>query len=193
MSHGEDNTLADTLSKNKLPLFHSLYPQAHRQQAAVPHPLQEPVWIERFSATLRSVSPCPLCLSPPTVHPILLQPASQPTLPSDRRDAGTLCSFSGAAEPETPHYKRLSIRTQVCPDTPGPGGPVSWTVHATPGICTHRAQETTGQGSPAAETSPPDHPRYYGAAEMHNMVWTLGLTGLGCCVHRVLLRAPFPH
>ena len=67
---GEDNTLADALSRNKLPLFHSLYPQAHRQQAAVPHPLQElvlgqelrwtsPVWIERFSATLKSVSPRP--------------------------------------------------------------------------------------------------------------------------------------
>ena len=38
---GEDNTLADAISRNKLPLFHSLYPQAHPQQAAVPHTLQQ--------------------------------------------------------------------------------------------------------------------------------------------------------
>ena len=54
----------------------------------------------------KCVAPSVLCLRPPTVHLILRQPARQPTLPSDRRDTGTLCSFSGAAEPEAPHHKR---------------------------------------------------------------------------------------
>lgn len=51
---GTDNTLADALSRDNVPLFHSLHPQAEPQPVAIPEAMLDLVFLREPEWTCRN-------------------------------------------------------------------------------------------------------------------------------------------
>ena len=152
---GAQNTSADALSRNKLPLFFSLNPQASPVPAIVPQELRSlvfntqlqwtsPSWVHLLSSsfiTALRLPPAQLTDPPNAATRDSAINTESPSLPTTGGNIMQLCSVFSEGGPQTSYNQGIPRRNTVPTDTDIVRQPLSRWQHAPLGICPGRYQE----------------------------------------------------